>query len=101
MTKQNLIGTRFGIIHAIKNLIYFFFMRLEGSGLDISASMSNEEINDSIYNFKSVFKKTFTLLTIQLLLYVLIIYKMDEREKGKADGMSSTNLDELSTFIKK
>lgn len=101
MTKQNLIGTRFGIIHAIKNLIYFLFMRLEGSGLDISASMSNEEINDSIYNFKSVFKKTFTLLTIQLLLYVLIIYRMDEREKGKADGMSSTNLDELSTFIKK
>ena len=101
MTKTNFIGTRFGIIHAMKNMIYFFFMRFEGSSLDISVNMSNEEINDSIYNFKSIFKKTFALLTVQLLLYVLIIYRMEDREKAKAEGMSSTNLDELSTFIKK
>jgi len=100
MTKQNLIGTRFGILHAMKNFVFFFFTDFQ-TNLEISSTMDNQDLNRSIDAYKTMFLRTFGLLVIQILIYALIVNRMDEKGKGKDDGMSSTNLDELSTFIKK
>ena len=99
MTKVNFIGTRFGILHAVKNFIYFFFITFEFTSLE-GGITENEQIQIHIQHYKEGFWKVLSIILFSMMLYLVVISRVYV-EKKDSEKVSSVNIDEMSTFIKK
>lgn len=95
-TKENYMGTRFGIIHAFKNFVYFFFINFQFKSYFIEG---NNNLEFYVDHYTEGFSWILGMLFIQIICYLFIISRIEENVKNRSSNFTTT--EENSTFIKK
>lgn len=104
ITKENMMGTRFGIIHGVRNIFTFISENLINDSVLLMDWNQQITIQNKIYHYVYMLLYCIFLAGIVVVIYIFLIVKVDKKKftHEKNNYATISNADDSSSFsIKK